>query len=127
MLGLEPTSEEKIHWEALQGTILTRNQANTAAAAAGPVYSSLTPRDAAAVRHITGRSIHRVTPGDGSPSVTIPAPTGQRGSVYNKGTGRNIAIKTQLKPDLWKVAYQRVRQLSVSINCIPVLLFRSGT
>lgn len=110
MLGLEPTAEERRHWEALQGTILTRKQANTAAAAS--VRSSLTPRDAAAVRHITGRSIHRVAPGDSSPSVTTP--TGAREAVYNKGTGRNVAIKTELKPDLWKVAYQSVRQLSVS-------------
>ncbi len=120
VVGLEPTAEEKRHWEALQGTIVTHKQSNTAFPMPGPMKSSLaprksslTPRDAAAVRHVTGQSIHHVTPGEYSPVVTTPT-SGTRGAVFNKGTGRNLATKTQLKPDLWKVAYQSIRQLSVS-------------
>ena len=111
VVGLEPTAEEKRHWEALQGMVATTNISPQDMPDMA-IRSSLTPKDAAAIRRITGHSIHRVTPGEASPIVTTP--TGVRGAVYNKGTGRNLAIKTQLKPDLWKVAYQSIRQLSVS-------------
>lgn len=118
VVGLEPTAEERRHWEALTGTIRTHKQTGSV-----NIPSSLTARDAAAVAHITGRSIHRVTSvEDGQSSMTTP--TSVRGGVLNKGTGRNVAIKTELKPDLWKVAYQGVRQLTVS-SSIPQLLGNS--
>ena len=38
-------------------------------------------------------------------------------SLYNKQTGRNQAVRTELKPDLWKAVYLGVkRQLSQQVN-----------
>ncbi len=44
------------------------------------------------------------------------------GSIYDKGTGRIQAVRTELKPDLWKLAYMSVRSLSRQV-CVCVSHF----
>ena len=110
------------------------------------VRTSLKPQDAAAVRAITGKSLLPVEPTSPPPPESriesdddagiIPKPPsfkhsystpagkqsiyGRQTSVYslaNRGTGRSQVYKTELKPDLWKIAVGGVfRQISQKVR-----------
>lgn len=38
-------------------------------------------------------------------------------SLYSKHTGRNQAVRTELKPDVWKLAYLGVKKLTEQVRC----------
>jgi len=38
-------------------------------------------------------------------------------SLYSKHTGRNQAVRTELKPDVWKLAYLGVKKLAEQVRC----------
>ena len=39
-------------------------------------------------------------------------------SLYNKQTGRNQAVRTELKPDVWKAVYLGVKKLAQQVTMV---------
>lgn len=151
-VGLKPSKEEKLHWDAVHESILVNRAGAAGAPTLQPRMSTRSIRDPrgsirdAPVSHITrypyssvtadvpatsalGPEKQRVASDDGdvSPakprhrdlsriaSRTVSEPgtaTLRQASLYNKGTGRNQAVRTELKPDLWKLAYLGLKKLA---------------
>ena len=45
-------------------------------------------------------------------------------SLYNKQTGRNQAVRTELKPDIWKAVYLGVKKLGQQVIMLVSFLLR---
>ena len=125
-VGLRPTREEGRHWDAIKGIMLNNKQSSGAAAQQEPsvlIQASHRPKDTPLVRHLSGRdfssTLARVET-DGAPvspsfvgrPVSIPAREMSVNKV-DKTTGRSQVLPLdQLKPDLWKLAFNSVRASS---------------
>ena len=134
-VGLRPFDDEKRHWVALNTSIALQQlkddkELHPRQKEELKRQTSITPKEAAAIKAISGHSIqtpHAPT----SPAVTTPSPrvttpptveetdaggvARQRSEVepdFNaREAWRRAATlrKTELKPDLWKVAYKSIK------------------
>ena len=133
-VGLRPFDDEKRHWVAVNHSIAVEHLKKKKTLQPRQKVelerqSSITARESAAVREVTGLSIR--TTGPGSP-VTTPTPReetdfgGPRPSVGDGGqefdaraTWKRGLRKSELKPDLWKVAYNSISSIKNQVT-LPV-------
>lgn len=137
-VGIRPFDDEKRHWVALNTSIAVKqleknNELQPRQEKELKRQTSITPKEAAAIKAITGHTIQTpATPlGPTSPQMTTPSPrvttptaleeTDAGGMVRQRSevepdfdpraTWRRVATlrKTELKPDLWKIAYNGIK------------------
>ena len=117
-VGLKPTRDESRHWDALKGIVVSNRQ-DSSSTQPPVLQASHHPKDTSIIRHVSGYDYFEATDGVGPapPSSLVRQslqPTSLRQmSVQSyktdKATGRNQAIRTELKPDLWKLAVNSIR------------------
>ena len=130
-VGLRPFDDEKRHWVAVNHSIAVQHLKEKKPLKPRQKQelerqSSITARESAAVREVTGLSIR--TTGVGSP-VTTPSPreeTDFGGAPYPsfsdagqefdaRAAWKRSLRKSELKPDLWKVAYNSIKNQMVTL------------
>ena len=134
-VGLRPFDDEKRHWVALNTSIalqqLKDNQElHPRQEEELKRQTSITPKEAAVIKAISGHSI-RTPLGPTSPALTTPSPRITTPPILEETDGGGVVRqrsvvepdfdaraawrraatlrKTELKPDLWKVAYNSIK------------------
>lgn len=133
-VGLRPTREEGRHWDAVKANVLSSISEE-------PQGSSITmqtshrPKDRPLLRHLSRHGFTSILPPLSSEEVDMGVSSplslhSQSGSMpkrmasihsyrVDRSTGRNQAVPSDLKPDLWKLAVNSIRassMLSVSLG-----------
>ena len=126
-VGLRPYDDENRHWVALNTSIALqqlkdKKELQPRQRAELERQTSITPQEAAAIKAIAGHSIRTPVTGPTSPWITTPSPREQVdfGGVARQRSGVEPGFdaratwkrglkKTELKPDLWKVAYNSIK------------------
>ena len=122
-MGLRPYDDENRHWVAVNHSIavqhLKKKKTLPPKQKAELVrQSSITPKDSAVVRVLTGYNVRPAVPS--SSPMTTPPPREETdfglGGVVEadrefdaRAAWKRSLIKTELKPDLWKVAYNSIK------------------
>ena len=123
-VGLKPTRSESRHWDIVKGLVV--GEEGTDGAEGSFMQSSYHLRDRSIVRQMSRQLKFSALSSIAQPCVVPDAPyampqlstcsTDQQQSMMsmpsyrlNKSTGRNHAICTELKPDLWKVLYNSIK------------------
>lgn len=126
-VGLRPTREEGRHWDAVKGIVLDNKSSSTEQPDGSIIQRSHRLKDTPLVRHVSGRdfssTLSRIEEDGGAPIPPSPAFVGRPASIssrqmsvrrVDRATGRNQALPLdQLKPDLWKLAYNSIRATSI--------------
>ncbi len=125
-VGLRPTREEARHWDAIKGIVLD-NKAPQSDSNEPSVFiqASHRPKDTPLMRHVSGRdfssTLSRMETDGAAPlspsflgrPVSVPS---RQMSVrkWDKATGRSQVLPKidELKPDLWKLAFNSLRATS---------------
>lgn len=135
-MGLKPTKDESRHWDAVKGIVLSqmqeraREQDETDGGAPGPVSMGTyhPAKDTHVVQHLARRDFKATAAADSADTATksvlhrhVSVPRRQVSvSAYRPATsGRKQAVQTELKPDLWKVAFNSIRSRAAMV-CVCV-------
>lgn len=123
-VGLRPTREEGRHWDAVKGIVLDR-KASIEQQDGGVIQRSHKLKDTPLVRHLSGRDFSSTlsrleddgtSPGTGRQASLSSRQLSRQMSVrkMDRATGRSQVLPLdQLKPDLWKLAYNSIRASSI--------------
>ena len=122
-MGLEPTEDEALHWDAIKGVMLgelTNDETDQTAPSQLTMQASHHPRDRSLLRHMSGYDFGRTETDGGrlfkSRLISVPSKRSRQMSVQSyradKGTGRNQAMRVELKPDLWKLLFNSIQNVT---------------
>lgn len=135
-VGLRPTREEGRHWDAVKGIVINNKSTSTDQPDSSIIQRSHKLKDTPLVRHVSGRdfstTLSRLETDGGAPtpSAFIGRPeslSSRQMSVRrtDRTTGRSQVLPLdQLKPDLWKLAYNSIRATSMFGRKVSVLVLR---
>lgn len=133
-VGLKPTQSESRHWDIVKGLVLGKmeggeeeEEEETDGPEGSPMRPSHHPRERSIISHMSRREFPSLSFRTAQPGVAGPdsftqqlsrlsrRSVGQQQSMsvrsykQDKCTGRNQAIHTELKPDLWKVVLNSIK------------------
>ena len=124
-VGLRPYDDENRHWVAVNHSIAVQHLKDkkplrTKQKAELVRQSSITAKESAAVRALTGYNVRAAGPPTATSPLTTPSPREEPdfGMVGVAEAEREFDAraawkrgvrKTELKPDLWKVAYNSIK------------------
>lgn len=130
-VGLRPYDDENRHWVAVNHSIAVQHLKDKKTLpprhkAELVRQSSITAKESAAVRALTGYSVRAAVPY----SSLVPSPTPQDETDFGledvveterefdaRAAWKRSVIKTELKPDLWKVAYNSIKsQMTMPVS-----------